>query len=252
VGPRVTAPLYAVPMLLAVIAVDPQNDWVDYLNLVLAGVGGFASAIAIWIALRAERKADTAVTDERRRVFELEILRDLMKDVDQGLAELVLSNLGYLQRYRFRLGLISAPMPFWQQVMDAQGYFGIMEALGFDDFEAVDGRLTEAVEDRNWLASAIQLMPFLTQQGPEVLRNTSARIGKWISDPPSLDSSGQEWVETTAPLTQVLAQLNEEVPQLVKRRTEMRDAADPELVRRLAWDVEQLVLTRVEAPRPRS
>ncbi|GAA0481937.1 hypothetical protein Ade02nite_57590 [Paractinoplanes deccanensis] len=43
---------YPVRVLLAVLQVDPQNDWVDYLNLVLAGVGGFAGAIAIVIVER--------------------------------------------------------------------------------------------------------------------------------------------------------------------------------------------------------
>jgi hypothetical protein len=70
-----------VSVLLSVPEVDVRPDGFDWWNAVVGTAGILIAITAIIIAIRADRRADKVLTEERRRVFELEVLRDLAGSV---------------------------------------------------------------------------------------------------------------------------------------------------------------------------
>jgi hypothetical protein len=108
-----------VPLHAEIPKVDVFPDGFDWSNLFI-GLGGLAAAIvAIVIAVAAQ----ASIARERRRQFELEILRDILIEVEEGdLMEDVEFNPGKLRRYRRRLSLIENPPSYWTTVMTADWY----------------------------------------------------------------------------------------------------------------------------------
>lgn len=173
--------------------VDVIPDGFDWWNAIVGTAGVLIALVAIVIALSANKKADRAVVTERRRVFELEILRDLSEDLDMGLArKLVKENHRELRRYRLRLNLLSTRLESWDAVIAADSFAGVMAAGGVPEFEANERELAAAKDSDR--------------------RDARKRI---------LELENRQRV------------LMAEAPGVLKRR--------------LAWDVEQAVLARVEA-----
>jgi hypothetical protein len=119
--------------LAAVQQVDVIKDFWDWVAL-FAGLGGtVAAVVAIVLARRAQKTATSAVTAERRRVFELEILRDLMRDLDEGkLVGRVFERPTELRKYQHRLALLSSKLPFWMQMMDITSTRAVIDALSME------------------------------------------------------------------------------------------------------------------------
>ncbi|MEU7925076.1 hypothetical protein [Micromonospora sp. NPDC049107] len=116
----------------AVQKVDVVHDWMDWVQL-LVGVLG---VLALWLAYRAQREATRArqeIPAERRRQFELEILRGVLDDLDekQVLHEVEFSP-SRLQRYQHRLApLPDSALPFWRQAMTVDWYDSLPDDHGF-------------------------------------------------------------------------------------------------------------------------
>jgi hypothetical protein len=84
----------------------------DYLSAIGAVVGILLAALAIWITRRQRIKAIREATQERRTVFELEVLGDLMA----AASEVDFSNayrIGYLEYGRIAM-LPADELPFWR------------------------------------------------------------------------------------------------------------------------------------------
>ena len=85
----------------------------------MAGLGGLAIAVAaFWFALRAKKDAEATVASERNRVFQLEVLRQLIHELDE--TEIVSEALEAprkLARFSLRIGLLDKSLPAWEQVM---------------------------------------------------------------------------------------------------------------------------------------
>jgi hypothetical protein len=63
-----------------------DHDWMDWV-VTLATVLAFAVAVvAIWLTLRLDKKTAGRILVERERVFELEVLRDLLTALDNNTA----------------------------------------------------------------------------------------------------------------------------------------------------------------------
>ncbi|BEL05645.1 hypothetical protein Q0Z83_038360 [Actinoplanes sichuanensis] len=129
--------------------VDVVKDWLDYTNLVV-GLGGFTAAlVAILLARRAQRSADVGITQERRRLFELEILRELMRDLDETkLVAEAYSNPRALKKYDLRLGLLTSRLSMWDAVMRSDGTATLLELAGLDarhrELKAIGAELSKA------------------------------------------------------------------------------------------------------------
>jgi hypothetical protein len=120
-------------LLIAIPQVDVVPDGFDWWNG-LAGTGGFVAAlVAIVIAVRAQKAADQGVTEERRRVFELEILRDLMRDLDETkIASEAFRVPRKLAQYELRLGLLSTELELWK-LTPGLGRAELATAIGMGD-----------------------------------------------------------------------------------------------------------------------
>jgi hypothetical protein len=110
-------------VVIAVQDVNVIRDAWDWAALAAGVVGSVAALIAIWFAVRAQRDATAArreVGVERRRQFEVEVLRGLLDDVDAGglEAHVAADNPGWVNRYQHRLAMLSdEALPFWRTVM---------------------------------------------------------------------------------------------------------------------------------------
>jgi hypothetical protein len=103
-------------ILTAPLDVNVVHDWLDWVNLGVASVGILVAIVAIIIAIRAQR----SIADERRRQFELEILREILTEVEESdLLDDVEFKPGKLRRYQRRLMLIRNPPSYWVTVMSA-------------------------------------------------------------------------------------------------------------------------------------
>ncbi|WP_433825952.1 hypothetical protein ACQP2E_28075 [Actinoplanes sp. CA-015351] len=80
----------------------------------------------------------------------MEILRDLMGDLDDtGLAADVLAAPGRLDRYRFRLGLLTTRLPFWDEVMECADTDAVLDRVGLGAaFQSAVAEIREAGGER--------------------------------------------------------------------------------------------------------
>lgn len=214
-------------ILAAVPQVDPINDWVDYVSAGAGVVGLVVAIVAIVLANRAQRTADRAVTDERRRMFELEILRDLTKDLDEGLAQRVFDRPATLAEYRFRLSLLSSELSVWTRVMALPDPVDVMDFVGVRELANVEKARRQAEAESERIGADIYILNLQVQNDG---RNADARI--------RLDKARRK--------DDVLAA---RASDLKERELELRAAGNAELGKRLAYDVQQEIWARVEARR---
>lgn len=203
------------------------------------GLGGFAVAIvAVIIAVRAQKTADAAVSEERGRIFELEILRELLKDLDEsGLPQLVLVRPKTLKNYRLRLKLLSTKLQFWEQVMELDSMSAILELIGLSyEYSTILEKGRAQDREVAWLSNETARLSeqkiFLTPDSHEIDESISKRLlelqAKHDRSLESRDAAQQERMQITS-----------------KAEEELRD--------RLATDVEQAILARILArtqPKP--
>lgn len=115
--------------------VDVIPDGFDVGNIVVGVLGALGTIAALIVAIRAQRdatKARISVGQERRRQFELEILREFLRDVDEkNLVAQVIGNADALGRYQERLNLLDeADLPFWRRAMTTRDDRELMDAVG--------------------------------------------------------------------------------------------------------------------------
>jgi hypothetical protein len=219
--------------------VDVIPDGFDWFGAAM-GLGGFVAAIvAIVLARRAQRSADTAIAEERRRVFELEILRDLAEDLDNsstaqlGLVDQLFRQPSDMKKYALRLDLLSDRMSFWDLVADLRDTEALIGAAGFGD------QRRDALE-RERAANAQR-----AAVGEEF--RVAQNRAHWPGDE-SLDAA------TRRDLADQAEKLNQQMIDLLNVENAARADADRALkhakatvAEKLAYDVTQLILTRVEA-----
>ena len=187
-------------VLQAVIHVNVDPDWFDWLNFAVAAFSGFAAVAAIIIAVRAQK----SIADERRRQFELEILRQILTDAEESdLLHDVEFEPGKLRRYRRRLLLIRDPPPYWMTVMSADWYADLVpdrmrrqQEVSVQRFDVVrklekDPANTELQADADRLAEELAILGDEVKAGvPRRLLNdlekaisdrVDARDGRWRS-----------------------------------------------------------------------
>jgi hypothetical protein len=126
---------------LSVPVVDVQPDGFDWWNAVVGTAGIVIAIVAIVIAIRTDRRADKVLTEERRRVFELEILRELARDLDGGLAEKVFENPRTLETYELRLALLSSRLRYWDQVTGLANFGEVAAGVGAPELAELRGRI---------------------------------------------------------------------------------------------------------------
>jgi hypothetical protein len=114
--------------------VDVLHDWLDYVN---AG----AAIVAIVIALIAQNSANNARREvaeegakERRRVFELGILSELVRLVDDGFLNEIETYPHRLRQVDQRLDqLPEAELPYWRHLKTHRWRDEVSESAGFRD-----------------------------------------------------------------------------------------------------------------------
>jgi hypothetical protein len=134
-------------MLFAAPSVNVIPDAFTWFNLVFGFFGLAGAVVAIVIALRSQTKAQIAITEERHRVFELEVLRDLTKDLDEtAIVVETMKHPSWLAKYRNRLNQMSTQLSLWEHYMKQVDQNALMEALGF-------GRTFQAAKDASLSAN---------------------------------------------------------------------------------------------------
>ena len=145
---------------------DTTTDGWAVAGVVIGAVLSAASLLLAGWALKVGRsardealKARLAVANERRRTFELEILRELSVALDGDVLnrELMLNQPTRVrQHFRSRLdALPGSALPTWRKVAGAENYVEVAGILGMqlqgdgtgDDFHAVQIQLQEAMYD---------------------------------------------------------------------------------------------------------
>ena len=214
--------------------VDPTNDWLAYANASLAAVGGFAGVIAIIIALRAQRAADRTVAEERRRVFELEVLRELMQQISSpALMEEIFSHPNHLRRFDFQISLLTSRLEFWEKIAASRDPGQVIDAVGLGaEHQAAVDKAVRINEERQ------RNYQRLAEARDELLWPSAGAVGDAdpVGDFAQADSRQQELLG--------LEHAAEEKVALVRAQVPVR------LGEKLAWDLKQAVLSRVEAGRP--
>ncbi|MGK5677575.1 hypothetical protein [Actinoplanes sp. URMC 104] len=120
----------------AVPKVDVITDRFDWWNAGVGTAGVLIAIAAITIAIRADKKADRILAEERRRVFELEVLRELAKEVDEGKLDTAAEHPSLIGEYRLRLRLLSNPPQFWIDCLD-KDTVAMMDLLGRPEYRGL-------------------------------------------------------------------------------------------------------------------
>jgi hypothetical protein len=239
---------YAGGVLLAAIPqVDVVKDGFDWINL-FVGLGGFVAALtAIVLARRAQRTADEAIADERRRVFELEVLRELLKDLrDTEVVGRTMREPNSLQQYRFQLDLLSSKLQFWERTMLQPDTDGVVDAVGLGvEFREARSAKQDAIDERGRTWTKFRAVedavgwPASAEAG---LRR--AGFGNEV-----INKGTTEWFRLRAELQIRLAELTRtENLADAEMTTLMREASD-RLREKLGDHVKQAIWSRVEARR---
>lgn len=227
-------------------AVTPQVDVIpdgfDWANVIIAGIsavfglGGFVAAIvAIVLARRAQRTADEAVTGERRRVFELEILRDLVTALDEGgVASEVYDRPLYLHRFGHRLSLLSARLPFWDQIMRLKDTGQVAQVVGVgDQYRVLMGAVSARKQDEEDVEK--RLVAAWTRAGaPET----------------SSDEQRAAAFEQVEKLQREKEKIWDDQKTLDAKLRQVKGRGSQTLHTKLAYDIQQRILSNVEARRP--
>ena len=214
----------------AVPQVDVVTDGFDWWNAVVGGGGFFAAVVAIVLALRAQRAADTAVSDERRRVFELDILRELLKDVDESdLVEEVFRRPAALSRYDFRRQLLTVELQYWDKVVALDGSRSLIDdaGLGKEYAEASKAADETGVTLRS------------SSDDYRELRRRS------VLDPPADVAAAAELKRQFAAMTARRSALEAAEKEAHAEMERLARAARSRLGERLAYDVKQAALSLV-------
>jgi hypothetical protein len=144
--------------------VDPITDGFDYASLSINAVAVLIAVVAIIIAVRAQR----SIADERRRQFELEILREFLRDVDEkDIASLAIGDPAILRRYQHRMALLPATdLRFWREVLTAVSPAQLRERTGHAE------RWDKASRDRDRALADAQHAAGTVRDNPEVQRRS--------------------------------------------------------------------------------
>jgi hypothetical protein len=94
-----------------------DRDALDWAFDILGAVGGLAGVFALWYTARARRE----IAAERVRVFELEILREIASEIDDGFLYRISEEPHRLRKFARRLDLLPGrDLPFWREVIAMQ------------------------------------------------------------------------------------------------------------------------------------
>lgn len=100
-------------------------------------IGAFAALAAIWFARRAQHEASRVrreAIDERGRLFELEILREILREVDDGLLFKIAADPRRLHRFRWRIDFLpKTELSFWRELMDMEWQDEVSARVGFKE-----------------------------------------------------------------------------------------------------------------------
>jgi hypothetical protein len=112
------ATIYPRPMIVAAAQhVSVDRDPMDWFFDILGAIGGLTGAIALWYAAQAKRD----VAEERRRLFELDVLRELAAGIDNGFLYRISDDPERLRQFARRLDLLPGQdLPFWREMMDSR------------------------------------------------------------------------------------------------------------------------------------
>lgn len=100
-------------------------------------IGAISVPVALYFGVRALFETADArrdAVDERRRLFELDILRELLAEVDRGFLVEIEGSPHRLREYEYRLSLMSrADLPFWWTLIGMQWQDEVSAYLGFKE-----------------------------------------------------------------------------------------------------------------------
>jgi hypothetical protein len=100
-------------------------------------VGAFAALAAIWFARGAHQETNRVrreAIDERGRLFELEILREILREVDDGLLFKIAADPWRLRRFRWRIDFLpKSELSFWRELMDLEWQDEVSARVGFKE-----------------------------------------------------------------------------------------------------------------------
>lgn len=142
-------------MIAAVIYdVNTVRDFWDWFGLAAGTLGALGAAVAIGFAAAAQRAATEARRDavkERRRQFELTVLRELVRDLDENPHLYVEASFkpALLRRYRLQLDLIAGDLPYWRRLVDLDWRDEVVEASGLSDLKTRQQDLSKQLFDHN-------------------------------------------------------------------------------------------------------
>lgn len=110
--------------------VNVVRDLWDWVGLVGGVAGGFGAAWAIWVS--AQTKQD--IIDERRRQFQLDVLREIATSIDNGFLYLIADDPEKLRQFARRLDLLpGADLPTWREMLTMRWPDDVAIYMGFKD-----------------------------------------------------------------------------------------------------------------------
>ncbi|BCJ46111.1 hypothetical protein GCM10010168_50600 [Actinoplanes ianthinogenes] len=121
-------------MLSATEVLAQNSDAIARLSAASGLIGVTISLFAVGFAVRSFKIAGDRISQERMRVFQLEVLRQLVVELDESdLVAEVFSNPRELARFRMRLDLLKKNLPNWETVITLKDQREVMDFLGLGD-----------------------------------------------------------------------------------------------------------------------
>ena len=217
----------------AIPKVDVIPDGFDWFGAAM-GLGGFVAAVvAIALARRAQRTADEMVASERRRVFELDVLRELMRALDEeGLAGKSYDRPFHLRLFALRLGMLSARLPTWDRVLQFSETVEVADLVGVgDEYRELRRTIRDRTRDQEQQQARFSSLGFgRLKEGLMLDADKNALFKK------QMDAMLRDQQAITFDLKFLENQLDR-----------VRISAGQRLREKLAYDVQQLILSNVEA-----
>jgi hypothetical protein len=222
---------YPEPMLLAGLKFEIETDWLDALDVLFGLAGSVVGVVAILIALDAKRTADRTVADERRRVFELEILRELMKEIgDPDTLRRLFSKPARLHAYDLQRSMLSSELSYWKNY------------AGLPDARAVIRATTMGVE---WQSLDDELRE--NEKEFTRLRNVTLEADqrKWNAE--DLGARDLDAEEVSAKAENLMVELQKARQEIDKEHSDVERRAFVEFSERLTRDLTEAAQSQVEA-----
>ena len=109
----------------------------DAAGLLVDSIAAFAALVAIGYAVRAQQGTNRLrqeTIDKRTRLFELEILREILRDIDNGLLLHIAGDPRRLRQFTWRIDFLpTSELPSWRRLLTMNWQDEVSQYAGFKE-----------------------------------------------------------------------------------------------------------------------